>query len=1520
MPKFLFITGGTTFTVPSDWDSGNNIVHVIGAGANGAAGAGSGGGATGGAGGGGGAYARKLNVALTAGGTANCQIAGANSGVLTWLGSSATVAAAAGSGATGGLATNSVGDVRFNGGNGGAGGGSASGGGGGAAGPDAGGGNGTVSTGGAGNGGTNGGGAGGGTQAAAGGAGTTWTQTSPVATAGAGGGGGGRTNNGAGGSGGLRGAGGGGGRSASGTGGAGTAGLIVLEWEPFVPLSVTSASALNAVSGSAFTHTLTANLTSTWTIVGGADQSLFSLLGATLSMTAKDINNPLDADQNNTYIVTVRATSGAQTVDQTITVTVAELTFAPYKHDFRAYPNGTEISAHPKWTTFYSYDDTTGNGPDAPDMFRIDSVGKLVSNNLTTYQGGKWRDERSFSTSENFVEIDFTMPIGGSRISSFDAQLFSNGKEWSTGLICYIMYLQSLSTGTIICHVYRRRSGVSTPLLDIDISQTLSVRAGFRAWVRPDGAVELEVYRNGFLVDSHTDTSADKITSGFVELESYHESNSGSRTITIHELATSSHLDRPHYEYDFSAIPTGGTLADHPNWEADRVENDALIKNSQGVLAISDRSYWSTYNEIYHEIDTSNFMEVQYDNLAVTNEAVAISFMLCSSGGEYYSVTISNTQFEIYHYWDDSSNWTHLVTRNYSFPITGTVAATATVYPTKTVIQILLNGVMIYEFSDTTASRLSGGTNQIAFFNFSSTPLYITGIRTNYSDRHDFSSYSTGTKLGDTARWNLVATDVPPENMSVTENKTLISSPAASSNYSTWVENAGPASTGYIEVGYSSDSQNRFTNMNLVALAEPQVVPTWQVHLESGYEAITYISSATQQDVPLTMTILLGKYVDGGYQSIGTQEVPISDGIRPTSAAIKAVDTGPETVVEVFVSGLKYWEYRDTSATRATSGRNAISLWQEETQLIELTRVSTLSDAPVSALAITSPASFSVNENSPFSTTLTANQTVTWSIIGGADQALFSLTGSTLSLPAQDFENPVDADQNNTYLVQVRATSDEGTADQTITVTILDVADSLTTVNISHPENSALVYSISTGIEGELFINGGADAALFTLEEPLIVTGSGVQRDLKLPPKDYEAPIDANTDNIYEVIVRFEYEGILGLETEDTLYRVTITDVAEGGDTTPPTITSASLINHPENALLEHTLTADEAVTWAIIGGADQALFGLSGEVLTLVAKDFENPVDSDQNNTYIVEVRATDGSSNSSTQTITVNITDVDEIPPTITSAAYVTVMENAQLVHSLTADETVTWSIRTFAQDGNSLDAQLFGLVGSELRWSGNGVKDFEDPKDSNQDNIYVVVVRATDLAGNFSDQTISVEVLDFEPEDLILTPTGFTEDSGFAAGTLTTQNLDDQDELWAVASANNSTTIFRASFTVPDIRLQVGADLQIITVQARKNSTNSGDPSFEIELYEGATLRATSSAYSVTDVDGATFAFTFDAAILDSLSGSDVQVRCVTSTVGGNPNTRNSVDYGYLGWSVIVDPTQLPTEAPVVFFILS
>ena len=106
----------------------------------------------------------------------------------------------------------------------------------------------------------------------------------------------------------------------------------------------------------------------------------------------------------------------------------------------------------------------------------------------------------------------------------------------------------------------------------------------------------------------------------------------------------------------------------------------------------------------------------------------------------------------------------------------------------------------------------------------------------------------------------------------------------------------------------------------------------------------------------------------------------------------------------------------------------------------------------------------------------------------------------------------------------------------------------------------------------------------------------------------------------------------------------------------PPSFTSSPAFDAAENQTAVGTVAAtdsdsDDSVTgYAITGGADMALFEIgatSGELTFKSAPNFEDPQDSDTNNTYVVEVTATSGTGTrvmTADQTITVTVTDADE------------------------------------------------------------------------------------------------------------------------------------------------------------------------------------------------------------------------------------------------------------------------------------
>jgi serralysin len=114
------------------------------------------------------------------------------------------------------------------------------------------------------------------------------------------------------------------------------------------------------------------------------------------------------------------------------------------------------------------------------------------------------------------------------------------------------------------------------------------------------------------------------------------------------------------------------------------------------------------------------------------------------------------------------------------------------------------------------------------------------------------------------------------------------------------------------------------------------------------------------------------------------------------------------------------------------------------------------------------------------------------------------------------------------------------------------------------------------------------------------------------------------------------------------------------------------------------------------------------------------------------------------------ISIGAVDTTPPVITgpggatgSTSAISISENTTSVSTFTANETVTWAV-------SGTDNSFFAISsGGALTIS---ARDFETKADANGDNVYVVVITATDTASNATTQTLSVTITNVNEAPLI------------------------------------------------------------------------------------------------------------------------------------------------------------------------
>ena len=134
---------------------------------------------------------------------------------------------------------------------------------------------------------------------------------------------------------------------------------------------------------------------------------------------------------------------------------------------------------------------------------------------------------------------------------------------------------------------------------------------------------------------------------------------------------------------------------------------------------------------------------------------------------------------------------------------------------------------------------------------------------------------------------------------------------------------------------------------------------------------------------------------------------------------------------------------------------------------------------------------------------------------------------------------------------------------------------------------------------------------------------------------------------------------------------VTVSD-----DDAAPVVTTAATLSVAENATAVATLEATdedtpaESLAWSIAGGADAGAFSVTGAgaLSFRAAKDYESPDDADEDGSYEVTVRVTDGA-NPVDAALVVSLTDVAEVSPVSVSiaAASASVTEGQDAVFTL-------------------------------------------------------------------------------------------------------------------------------------------------------------------------------------------------------------------------------------------------------------
>lgn len=355
------------------------------------------------------------------------------------------------------------------------------------------------------------------------------------------------------------------------------------------------------------------------------------------------------------------------------------------------------------------------------------------------------------------------------------------------------------------------------------------------------------------------------------------------------------------------------------------------------------------------------------------------------------------------------------------------------------------------------------------------------------------------------------------------------------------------------------------------------------------------------------------------------------------------------------------------------------------------------------------------------------NDTLTYSLSGGADQASFSIDSSSGVLTFNSAPAFSDGGDNQ-YEVEVTVSDGRGGSDsQLLTINVLsdidgdgspDVDDddidgdgllNTTEIGVPNLSGSGTGDGNGDGIDDYKQVNvtsmvatgrGSDESRWVTIVAPDGVTisdvtnspkPSGLPRSVKMPLGQFEFNINdvtpggtvelefytdatqrvngfykLNQDtNRWDKLGTLETEGVKsklifsltdgGVYDQDGVANGVIVDpgvlaninpliTSNGGNTTA----ALSMLEN-ETAVTTVRSVAEGSVSYSISGGADQNQFVIDADTgaLSFAANpDFEAMADADGNNRYVVEVTASD-EFGSETQTLTITLKDLNEVPP---------------------------------------------------------------------------------------------------------------------------------------------------------------------------------------------------------------------------------------------------------------------------------
>jgi VCBS repeat-containing protein len=341
-------------------------------------------------------------------------------------------------------------------------------------------------------------------------------------------------------------------------------------------------------------------------------------------------------------------------------------------------------------------------------------------------------------------------------------------------------------------------------------------------------------------------------------------------------------------------------------------------------------------------------------------------------------------------------------------------------------------------------------------------------------------------------------------------------------------------------------------------------------------------------------------------------------------------------------------------------------------------------------------------------------------------------------------------------------------------------------------------------------------------------------------------------------------------QTATQVVTVTISAVNDA-----PVITSAATATVAENAAITtevYKVTATDVdanttLTYSL-GGTDAALFNIDSKTGSVTLKA---PADFETDNSYTFDVKASDGTA-TTTKTVTLGVTDVNDAPTFAGATATSSIVENAAtttVVFDANATDADAGDVLTYTLTGT--DAAAFNINGATGEVTLKASADFETQA------AYTFNVVATDKAGLTASQAVTLNVTNANEAPVIT--------SG-ATGTIV-ENVTGATAYQAVVTDPDAGSTFTYTLS--------GADAGLFTVDTTGKVTLTGSANYEADQSYTFTLTATDNGNpALNDTQDVTISVTNAIDLLSLDTGSFGNV--VNINAAGTPGVDTLADVNF------------------------